>query len=140
MIPEALLVVALHVTPERGERPKRTPAVGQNRWHDSGDIRVWKGVPRSARDVWLCIRRHESIEAGHYRAVNGAGSSATGAGQWLLGTWSGIKQWVKVDGKFVARPYRQAKDAPPWVQDAAFVHVWRHDGLSMWHGTWCPGT
>jgi hypothetical protein len=127
------LIVGLAL--DSGERPE-TPKVVENRWHDSGNIRVWRGVPRHARDIWLCIRRHESIEAGHWRASNPY-SSASGAGQWLDSTWRGVARWVKVDGVYVARSYSRAKHAPAWVQDAAFVHVWRHNGLSMWAGTHC---
>jgi len=131
MLPDLILTLALH----SGER-HAAPTDAPNRWRDSGVHRVWDGVPTHARDIWACIRRHESIEAGHYRAANRS-SSATGAGQWLLSTWTGVKRYVKVDGRYVARQYRQAKDAPPWVQDAAFIHVWRHNGLRMWAGTHC---
>lgn len=118
------------------QRPSRG---GATRFMDSNVPAVWKGVPTRARLIWLCIRRHESLHSGHYTAENPV-STASGAGQWLQGTWNGIKKWVKVDGKFVARQYPEAKDAPAWVQDAAFVHVYRHGGLTMWHGTWCEGT
>jgi hypothetical protein len=67
-------------------------------------------------------------------------STASGGGQWLNSTWDGLKVWVKVGGKFVAKQYDEAKDAPAWVQDASFIHVYNHGGLRMWHGTWCPGT
>lgn len=86
--------------------------------------------------IWLCIRRHESMS---YTGENPV-STASGAGQWLNSTWDGLKKWVKVNGKFVAKQYDEAKDAPAWVQDAAFLHVYKQGGLSMWHGTWCPGT
>lgn len=118
------------------QRPSRG---GATRFMDSNVPAVWKGVPTRARLIWLCIRRHESLHSGHYTAENPV-STASGAGQWLNGTWDGIKKWVKVDGKFVARQYPEAKDAPAWVQDAAFVHVYEHGGLTMWHGTWCEGT
>lgn len=118
------------------QRPNRG---GASRYLDSNVPAVWRGVSAEARRVWLCIRRHESLHSGHYDAENPV-STAAGAGQWLNGTWDGIKKWVKVDGVFVARKYDEAKDAPAWVQDAAFVHVYRHGGLSMWRGTGCPGT
>ncbi|MHB1098913.1 MAG: hypothetical protein ACYCZR_05090 [Burkholderiales bacterium] len=97
---------------------------------------VWQGASFRERSVWLCIRRHESIDRGHYKAEN-PGSTASGAGQWLNGTWDGLKVWVKVDGRFVARQYDEAKDAPAWAQDAAFRHVWKQGDLSMWTGTHC---
>lgn len=120
----------------RVESPSRG---GVGRYLDSNVSSVWNNVPTEARMIWLCIRKHESILWGHYRAENDH-SSASGAGQWLNGTWDGIKEWVKVQGKFVARQYDEAKDAPAWVQDAAFIHVYNHGGLKMWHGTWCSGT
>lgn len=121
------------------ERPVNVSRSAATRFADSGVQEVWHGVPARARLIWLCIRRHESLHAGHYRAQNPV-SSASGAGQWIDSTWRGVAKWVKVEGQYVARQYSRAKQAPPWVQDAAFVHVWRHGGLSMWRGTYCPGT
>jgi hypothetical protein len=115
------------------QRPNRGLA---GRYQDSNVPEVWDGVPHNIRMVWLCIRRHESMS---YTGENPV-STASGAGQWLNGTWDGLKEWVKVNGKFVAKKYDEAKDAPAWVQDAAFLHVYKHNGLRMWHGTWCPGT
>lgn len=118
------------------QRPSRG---GAGRYLDSNVPEVWAGVPDRVRSIWLCIRKHESLTAGHYRAANPT-SSARGAGQWIRSTWQGVARWVKVDGEFVARQYPEAHLAPAWVQDAAFVHVYKHGGLTMWHGTWCPGT
>jgi len=116
------------------DRPKwRDP---NNRWQDSGVYKVWDGVPKWIRDLGLCIRKHESIEQGHYRAHNG-GSSASGAYQFLDGTWQGIAKWVKVDGEFVARKYSAANHAPAWVQDAVFIHSIRDGGIHNWNGTHC---
>lgn len=140
MLENLALTAALYLTQtasdDRGLSVSRSEAT---RFHDSGVQEVWRGVPARARLVWLCIRRHESLHSGHYRAAN-PNSSASGAGQWIDSTWRGVARWVKVDGKFVARKYSRAMHAPAWVQDAAFVHVWKHDGLSMWRGTYCPGT
>ena len=115
------------------QRPSRGLA---GRYMDSNVPAVWKGASHAERMVWLCIRRHESMS---YTGENPV-STASGAGQWLNGTWDGLKKWVKVNGHHVARQYDEAKDAPAWVQDAAFRHVYKRGGLSMWHGTWCPGT
>lgn len=115
------------------QRPSRGLA---GRYQDSNVPAVWQGATHAERMVWLCIRRHESMS---YTGENPV-STASGAGQWLNGTWDGLKQWVKVDGEFIAKHYDEAKDAPAWVQDAAFRHVYKRGGLSMWHGTWCPGT
>lgn len=106
------------------------------RYQDSNVRDVWEGVSHDVRMVWLCIRRHESMS---YTGENPI-STASGAGQWLNSTWDGLKVWVKVNGEFVAKQYDEAKDAPAWVQDASFIHVYNHDGLHMWNGTGCPGT
>lgn len=146
MIVEAILEVAHQVEP--APPPPPPPAVGRQwatarperglhgRYQDSNVWRVWRGASHRERQTWLCIRRHESMT---YTGENPT-STASGAGQWLLSTWTGLKRWVKVDGVFVARTYREAKDAPAWVQDAAFRHVYKRHGLSMWHGTGCEGT
>ena len=112
-------------------------------WHglagpylDSNVNRVWSGATHEERSTWLCIRMHESRS---YRGKNPT-STASGAGQWIRSTWTGLKPWVKVDGEFVARQYLEARHAPAWVQDAAFRHVYARDGLRMWRGTHCPGT
>lgn len=112
------------------------PTTVVNKWMDSGSIKVWKGVPRWMRDLGLCIRKHESIEQGHYKAHNGR-SSASGAYQFLDGTWQGNAKWTRVDGKFVARKYAAANHAPAWVQDAVFIHSIRHGGILNWVGTHC---
>jgi hypothetical protein len=137
---ETILSAAVEVaTDDRQFAVQRPSRGGAGRYLDSNVPDVWRGVPDRVRSLWLCIRKHESLTAGHYTAENSV-STASGAGQWLNGTWDGLKHWVKVDGKFVARGYDEAKDAPAWVQDAAFLHVYKRGGLTMWHGTWCPGT
>lgn len=139
---ETLMGAAVEVAQDDADRQwavQRPNRGGATRFMDSNVPAVWRGVPARVRLIWLCIRKHESLHAGHYTAENPV-STASGAGQWLNGTWDGLKEWVKVNGEFVARHYDEAKDAPAWVQDAAFVHVYKHDGLGMWYGTWCPGT
>jgi len=135
-LPEPTVVAAGVVAGDdrwREQRPNRGLA---GRYLDSNVPAVWDGVPHRIRVLWLCIRMHESRS---YTGENPV-STASGAGQWLLSTWTGLKRWVKVNGVYVARQYREAKDAPAWVQDAAFIHVERHGGLRMWRGTGCPGT
>lgn len=140
MIEALMMTAALSLPMEKSDGRQPSPSrSAASQFRDSGMQKVWHGVPNQARHVWLCIRSHESLHAGHYRAQNPV-SSASGAGQWIDSTWRGVAKWVKVDGEFVARAYDRAKYAPPWVQDAAFVHVWKRDGLSMWRGTGCPGT
>lgn len=141
MLPDLILTTALMVSAgspdvDRQWAVQRPNRGGAGRWLDSNMPEVWDGASYRERSVWLCIRRHESINHGHYKAEN-PGSTASGAGQWLNGTWDGLKVWVKVDGKFVARQYDEAKDAPAWAQDAAFRHVWKQGDLSMWTNTHC---
>lgn len=107
-------------------------------FQDSGH-RVWLGTPRWIRELGLCIRRHESWTAGHYRAHNPS-SSAAGAYQFLDSTWQGNAKWAKWQGVRVAAPYRAADLAPAWVQDVVFIHSIRHGGIKAWRGTGCPGT
>ena len=134
---DVILGAALEVADDRAQWAEQRPARGlAGRYQDSNVPHVWRGASHAERMVWLCIRRHESMS---YRGENPV-STASGAGQWLLSTWTGLKHWVKVQGEFVAREYREAKDAPAWVQDAAFRHVYARDGLGMWNGTGCPGT
>lgn len=133
------LAEAVAATTDRDDREWAVsrPTRGlSGRYQDSNVREVWEGVSHEVRMVWLCIRRHESMS---YTGENPV-STASGAGQWLNGTWDGLKEWVKVEGEFVAQKYDEAKDAPAWVQDAAFLHVYKQGGLRMWRGTWCPGT
>lgn len=129
------------------QRPSRG---GVGHYADSNVPAVWAGVPDRVRSVWRCIRYHESRHSGHYTAIYSGpiSSTASGAGQWLDGTWRGLIRWVKIAGKYVDRhatKYPRAHLAPAVVQDAAFLHVYRRDqitgrGLEMWNGTGCPGT
>lgn len=116
-----------------------------NRWQDSGVTKVWADTPRWIRDLGLCIRRHESINSGHYKAQNGGphgGSTAAGAYQMIQSTHDGNAKWTRVGGKYVARKYvgRPASDMPQWIQDATFIHSIEHGGIKAWAGTGCPGT
>jgi hypothetical protein len=137
---ETGVALLLHAaTPEHRPRPHRELTVSrsaQNRWHDSGVVQVWRGVPTWIRSLSLCIRRHESLTAGHYRAHNGH-SSAAGAYQAITSTWQGSARWTPL-----ARPWAHttADKAPPYAQDAWFIHVIRHGGARAWHGTGCPST
>lgn len=108
-------------------------------YRDSGHPEVWRGVPKWIRDLGLCIRRHESINAGHYRAHNGT-SSAAGAYQMLDAMWQGNARWATWQGKRIAARYKAANHAPAWIQDVVFIHSIRHGGAKHWRGTGCPGT
>jgi len=119
-------------------RPAAVKAIVPNRWKDSGYIDVWHGKPKWIRDLGFCIRKHESIHSGHYKAKNNR-STASGAYQYLDGTWRGNNKFTKVNGKRVPQ-YAHASQAPKWVQDAVFIHTVEHGGIHAWHGTWCRGT
>lgn len=130
--------------PESATRPKARPSAGMwrpipNKWRDSGVPAVWSGVPLWIRNLGLCIRTHESIDAGHYLAENGGphgGSSAAGAYQIIDSTWQGVVKWVRVLGRPVPVTSHASYSAP-WVQDAVFVHMIRHGGVLAWRGTHC---
>lgn len=113
-----------------------SPSRGQsNRWLDSGVSRVWNHAPQWIRDLGLCVRKHESIRVGHYTANNPSGAS--GAYQFMPSTWRGNARYTPGAQQYAnSRP----SSAPPWVQDAVFVHAIQQGGIHAWHGTWCPGT
>lgn len=120
------------------DHPTVQPRAIVNTWKDSGS-QVWAGVPRWIRDLSLCIRKHESINAGHYRAHSGK-SSAAGAYQMLDRFWQGNARWAEWNGKRVAAKYKAANHAPAWVQDVVFIHSIRNGGIKAWKGTGCRGT
>lgn len=128
MIVPLLLTAALTVAPAAA--PQST------QWRDSGHP-VWHSAPGWVRELAKCIRAHESHH--NYRAENPT-STASGAYQFLSGTWQGNARWTKWKGEFVARHYPTAGDAPKWVQDAVFIHSIEGGGIKAWHGTYCPGT
>lgn len=104
------------------------------RWHDSGS--AWVGKPLWMRELALCIARHESMNAGHYRADNPR-SSASGRYQMLQAMWDGNVRWVPGGAAWVGLP---ASAAPPRIQDLAFINSIVHDGARHWRGTGCKGT
>ena len=114
---------------------QRASRGGAPRWGDSGHPR-WNNVPAWTRVFGLCVRRHESLTAGHYRAENPI-SSASGAYQFLDSTWRGIAYWTKWRGEYVARKYSRASYAPAWVQDLVFLHSVMRGGQRHWSGTGC---
>jgi hypothetical protein len=99
-------------------------------YHDSNSPAAWGNTPKWIRELGMCIRRHESHH--NYRAKNGEGSTASGAYQFLNGTWLGNAKWV-----VQAVKYPTAKSAPAWVQDLVFVHSIKHGGIHNWDGTHC---
>lgn len=78
----------------------------------------------------VCVRNHESAEAGLYQAQNPT-SSASGAYQYLRSTWLTVSNQSGYGG------YASAKEAPWYVQDAvAYWHI-NNLGRSAWNGTGC---
>lgn len=71
------------------------------------------------------IRQCES--GGNYRALN-KHSTASGAYQFVNGTWKGIPANIRGN-------YARAYQAPPAKQDAAFAYVWTHTGSRAWNAS-----
>lgn len=87
----------------------------------------------------VCVRHHESDRgpwphANGYRAQNPS-SSASGAYQYLRGSWATLSQMAGHGG------YPTAASAPPAVQDAVTLYVINNPrqtgGRSHWNGTGC---
>jgi hypothetical protein len=133
-----LLTTALYASSPADHTDHRAVSVSrsaQARWHDSGAIKVWKGVPTHIRALSLCIRSHESIRAGHYKANNRSGAS--GAYQFMPSTWRGNALFTPGAKAYA---HMRPSSAPPAVQDAVFIHSIQRGGIKAWHGTHCPGT
>jgi len=110
------------------KKPAR-PAPRASRYQDSG-ARMWARYPTWIRQFGYCVRRHESVSAGGYRAHNPR-SSASGAHQWLRGTWAIASREAGLSG------WSQAMYAPPSVQDAVFAAWVKRHGGSAWRGCGC---
>ena len=106
--------------------------VSTNRYQDSNSD-VWKGVPKWIRELSLCIRKHESLNMGHYEAENPT-STASGAYQMIYRFWHGNAKWVPIAKRDAKGP---AGNAPARVQDAVFIHSIRNGGVLAWKGTSC---
>lgn len=80
----------------------------------------------------VCVRNHESAEAGLYSAINQQGSSASGAYQFLDSTWRVVASQSGYGG------YARAVHAPWYVQDAVAYDVAITRGQRFhWNGTGC---
>lgn len=133
MMDSIVLATAVAAGPVPADRQAQHSSTVTNQWHDSG-TNAWKGVPRWIRNLGMCIRHHESIHAGHYRAKNPT-STASGAYQMLNVFWRGnARHFISI------KRYPTAKSAPAWAQDMAFINSITHGGIRAWHGTYCPGT
>ena len=131
VITAALALPATNNNDHRQQSPSRSST---SRFLDSGAA-VWDHTPVWIRNLSLCIRRHESLHAGHYKANNRSGAS--GAYQFMPGTWRGNALFTPGAKKYA---HGRASSAPAAVQDAVFIHSIRHGGIRAWHGTWCSGT
>ena len=118
-----LAVAGTHVS-EAQKPPRRA-----SRYQDSG-ARMWARYPSWIRAFGLCVRKHESIRAGHYRAQNPY-SSASGAYQFIDFSWRTLSRRAGLGG------YSRAVYAPPSVQDAVFAYTVAHGGAGHWNGTSC---
>lgn len=80
----------------------------------------------------VCVRNHESAEAGLYSAINQQGSSASGAYQFLDSTWRVVAPQSGHGG------YARAVHAPWYVQDAVAYDIAITKGQRFhWNGTGC---
>jgi hypothetical protein len=133
---DALVMTAALALPADGSssRHQQSSHSQSARWMDSGAA-VWNHTPVWIRNLSLCIRKHESIRAGHYRANNRSGAS--GAYQFMPSTWRGNALYTPGARKYA---YGRPSSAPAAVQDAVFIHAIQHGGIHAWHGTWCSGT
>jgi hypothetical protein len=108
--------------------------------HDTDrHVQTSRGALWSRQDSWLlmlsrCIRDHESINAGHYKAQDPR-SSASGAYSMIDSLWRGASKWTPNVGV-----YAHAYQASPVEQDRVFLHIVSRGGLHHWNGTGCPGT
>lgn len=134
MIESLIVSAALVVLPNNITDQVATVATSVvNTHYDDSGHHVWDNTPPWIRDFGRCVRHHESFHSGHYRADN-PGSTASGAYQFLDGTWSGNAKYTKGAKKYAHLP---ASVAPPWVQDKVFIHSINHGGIHNWDGTNC---
>ena len=103
-----------------------------NKYRDSGTD-LWDKTPEWIRKLSLCIRKHESLNMGHYEAENPK-STASGAYQMIYAFWHGNAKWVRIAKRYADGP---AGNAPAHVQDAVFIHSILNGGVLAWKGTNC---
>lgn len=81
---------------------------------------------------FVCVRAHESDEAGGYVAQNPSGD-ASGAYQFLDSTWAGV--WRRLLDR--EPPTREAWRASPYDQGLAAGAAFIHGEQSHWNGSGC---
>lgn len=123
--------VSIKWSPQRPKVGKVAP------YMDTNVPRVWKGTPKWIRTFLSCVAAHESSHSPWAVYPDPSVSTASGKYQMLDSTWAGNAKWTKINGRFVARQYDRAVDAPAWVQEAVAVHSVKQDGMSNWNGTHC---
>lgn len=121
--------------------PDRVVSTGPEK-HLTMREQVWATQPAWMWALSRCIREHESINIGHYKAIyhDASYSTASGAYQMLDRFWQGNAAYAQWHGVKVAKKYERAYMAPPWVQDVVFIHSIEHGGIKAWRGTGCRGT
>jgi hypothetical protein len=91
---------------------------------------AWTGYPHRVELLARCIAKHESWNAGLFKARNGR-STASGAFQILDGTWRG---WLADMG--LSGPPR-AVQASPAFQARVAAWALSHGHVHAWNGTHC---
>lgn len=125
--------VAEPVKPVAKPKPKPAPS-SPTSWKA-----LWAPYPAWVRDFAYCIARHESWDAGLWRAEyrGPLPSTASGFAQWTNPTWAGHTARAGV-----GQGYSRAMYAPAAVQVAVFAHHMtsyrdRSYAARPWNGTHC---
>lgn len=137
MLLAATMMVSATVDEDRQWAVSRPNRGGVGRFMDTNVRAVWEGVPVQIRVFLSCVAKHESSHSPWAVYPDPSVSTASGKYQFLDSTWQGNARWTVVDGKFVARQYERAVDAPAWVQEAVAIHSVRNGGWLNWKGTNC---
>lgn len=124
--------VAAVVTPREERASRSSSRLKVSKSWSRGD---WKRWPVRFERAALCIARHESINAGLWKAENPV-SSASGAFQIIDSTWRVFQERANVKPR---NRTAHASDAPPRRQARVWHVVWP-TGKHHWRGTNCPGT
>jgi hypothetical protein len=94
---------------------------------------LWASYPLSVRLSATCIAKHESWDAGLWKAHNPV-SSASGFAQWIDSTWRVNAKRAGVNAQ------SSAASSSPANQVKVFAWMVLNHQLGAWNGTNCPGT